>query len=151
MAAKLTLLLSGTGTQKSRGSCPQKPSRNKSRTVFAATPRYFFVGVPAKTPATWALTLLTFDLVKTNKGIPFIGRIRSCRNPFLSEHQAKRKGFEDDTRRFGLFPYNVPAVWMLLTQQLESFGRPNKQMRSICRADKMCRSNGVGMECSGMT
>jgi hypothetical protein len=34
--------------------------------------------------------------------------------------------------------YNVPAV-------LRRFGRPNKQMRSICRVDKMCRSNGVGM------
>jgi hypothetical protein len=34
---------------------------------------------------------------------------------------------------------------------LRRFGGPYKQMRSICRADKMCRSNGVGMERSGMT
>jgi hypothetical protein len=33
--------------------------------------------------------------------------------------------------------HNVPAVWKLLAQQSESFGGPNKQTRSVCRADKM--------------
>jgi hypothetical protein len=28
---------------------------------------------------------------------------------------------------------------------LRRFGRPDKQMRSICRADKMYRNSGVGM------
>jgi hypothetical protein len=34
---------------------------------------------------------------------------------------------------------------------LRRFGGPNKEMRSISRAGKMCRNNGVGMERSAMT
>jgi hypothetical protein len=37
----------------------------------------------------------------------------------------------------GGIAHNVPAVYDVLSAL---------QMRSICRADKMCRSNGVGME-----
>ncbi|MHB9291286.1 putative DNA-3-methyladenine glycosylase II [Hollandina sp. SP2] len=34
---------------------------------------------------------------------------------------------------------------------LRRFGGPNKKTRSVSRADKLCRSNGVEMERSGMT
>jgi hypothetical protein len=36
-----------------------------------------------------------------------------------------------------LMTFNVPAVRMLLVQQYQGFGSPDKQMRSICRTDKM--------------
>jgi hypothetical protein len=41
--------------------------------------------------------------------------------------------------------HNVPAVWKPLARQSEKFGGPNKEMRSISKADKLCRRNGVGM------
>jgi hypothetical protein len=34
---------------------------------------------------------------------------------------------------------------------MRRFGGPDKEMRSISKADKLCRSNGVGMELSEMT
>jgi hypothetical protein len=48
---------------------------------------------------------------------------------------------------------NIPAVYDVLTTRMSlpaaSGGvlnlTANKQMRSICMVDKMCRSNGVGM------
>ena len=40
---------------------------------------------------------------------------------------------------FCAIAHNVPAVWSPLTAGLRGFDRPDKQMRSICRADKMCR------------
>jgi hypothetical protein len=47
--------------------------------------------------------------------------------------------------------HNVPAAQKPLSRQSERFGGPDKEMRSISRAGKLCWSNGVGMERSGMT
>jgi hypothetical protein len=40
---------------------------------------------------------------------------------------------------------------LYLNEGLKLIGGPNKEMRSISKAAKLCRSNGVGMERSGMT
>jgi hypothetical protein len=40
---------------------------------------------------------------------------------------------------------NVPAVLKPLARQSERFCNPNKEMRNISRAGKLCRSFGVGM------
>jgi hypothetical protein len=57
----------GQAHKKSRGPVRKNLSRDKSGPIFAATPRCFFVGVPAKTPTTWALTFFCFVLAGTDK------------------------------------------------------------------------------------
>jgi hypothetical protein len=47
---KPTPLIVEAGTRKNRGACPQKPVPDTSGPIFAATPRCFFAGVPAKYP-----------------------------------------------------------------------------------------------------
>jgi hypothetical protein len=59
MMAKPMPLISGADTQKNLGVLAVKPGPDKSEPGFTATPRYFFVGVSAKTPAAWVLTLFT--------------------------------------------------------------------------------------------
>jgi hypothetical protein len=46
--------------------------------------------------------------------------------------------FSIKKNRLAQIAHNVPGC-------LRRFDRPNKQMRSICRAGKMWRSNGMGM------
>jgi hypothetical protein len=46
-------------------------------------------------------------------------------------------------RKFRKIAHNVKG--------LRRFGRPNREMRSISRADKMWVEGGVGMKRSGMT
>jgi hypothetical protein len=41
---------------------------------------------------------------------------------------------------------NVLAVWVPLARQYQRFDGLDKQICSICRADKLRRSKGVGME-----
>jgi hypothetical protein len=46
---------------------------------------------------------------------------------------------------FREFLYNLCAKRNKRSGCLRRFGGPNKEMHSISRADKLCRSNGVGM------
>ena len=55
-------------------------------------------------------------------------------------------GCDGDTRNPDSTPWNVERSGCL-----QRFDSPNRKMRSIFRAGKLCRNNGVGMERSGMT